>query len=93
MIYAFNIQIPTDVHDYAKSRRVEIKGHHVIYHLVNDLRDELSKLLPPIIDKKAVAAGHVIKEFVYKMADQKVPIAGTRIDHGIFKKYAHFCLY
>lgn len=38
--------MPTDVRKVAAEQKVQIKQHSVIYHLIRDLKDEISENLP-----------------------------------------------
>jgi translation initiation factor IF-2 len=46
LIYAFNVSLPPKVKELAKQRGVTIKNHNVIYKLVDDIKEEITKRLP-----------------------------------------------
>jgi translation initiation factor IF-2 len=46
IIYCFNVEIPAKVEELAKSNKVSIHSHNVIYKLVDDLKKEISSRLP-----------------------------------------------
>lgn len=47
IIYGFNIQFPTNVKRTASRDKVSVRLYTVIYELIDDAREELSKLLAP----------------------------------------------
>jgi hypothetical protein len=46
IIYSFNVEIPDNVEELAKSNKVSVRSHNVIYKLVDDLKKEISSRLP-----------------------------------------------
>jgi translation initiation factor IF-2 len=46
IIYCFNVQVPVKVGELAKSCKISIRLHNVIYKLVDDLKKEISSQLP-----------------------------------------------
>jgi translation initiation factor IF-2 len=49
IIYGFNTQIPTSIKRLASRDKVSIRLYSVIYELIDDVKEELSKLLSPEI--------------------------------------------
>lgn len=47
-MYAFNVQTSTALKKQAEEKKVEIKNFNVIYKLVDNLKEEISKKLPPL---------------------------------------------
>lgn len=48
IIYAFNTKIPSEALNFANAMNVPIKEHNVIYKLIDDLREEITKRLEPV---------------------------------------------
>ncbi len=48
MIYCFNLAVPPAIQQFATEMGVEIRHYNVIYHLVDNLREELTSRLPPV---------------------------------------------
>lgn len=46
LIYAFNVSLPPKVKELARQRGVTVKNHNVIYKLVDDIKEEITKRLP-----------------------------------------------
>jgi translation initiation factor IF-2 len=46
IIYCFNVEIPDKVEELAKSNKVSVRSHNVIYKLMDDLKKEISSQLP-----------------------------------------------
>ncbi|KAG7171014.1 Translation initiation factor IF-2-like 30 [Homarus americanus] len=75
-IYTFNTQVPPDVRKMAIAEGVTIKENNVIYHLVEDLKKELSENLPFKEVEEVLGEANVIEEFVITEGKKKVPVAG-----------------
>ncbi|XP_069956941.1 translation initiation factor IF-2, mitochondrial [Cherax quadricarinatus] len=87
-IYTFNTEIPADVQKMAKDEGVSIKKNNVIYHLVEDLKIEISQNLPPKDIEEILGEANVIEEFLITERKKKVPVAGCRCVRGVLKKEA-----
>lgn len=48
IIYAFNTGILKDAEDKARQNGITIKKHNVIYKLIDDLKEEMEKILPTV---------------------------------------------
>ena len=87
VIYAFNIgAVNPQINKLAKDLGVSIKRFNVIYHLVDDLRKEISDRLPLIDEENVFGEGLVLQEFVVNERHKKIPVAGVRCVKGILKK-------
>lgn len=62
IVYAFNVKTPSNVKKTAQSKGVPIKNFNVIYKLVDDLKDEISKRLPPNIYRRSKCIGGVCSD-------------------------------
>ena len=77
IIYAFNVGVlQPNVRQLAKSHKVAIKEHNIIYRLFDDLRGELEKLLPPIEAEEVLGEANVLQEFIVTEGKHKLPVAG-----------------
>lgn len=47
IIYTFNVNSPRKIEDVAKKFRVPIHSYKVIYKLIDDIKNEICKKLPP----------------------------------------------
>nr|CAD7405688.1 unnamed protein product [Timema cristinae] len=59
IIYTFNVKIPDKLEALAKSKRVVIKQHNIIYRLVDDLKAEINSRLPLKPVEEILVAGEV----------------------------------
>lgn len=50
-IYGFNVGVSRSVQQGAAKRGVPLRIHSVIYKLIDELKEELSAKLPPLISK------------------------------------------
>nr|XP_045621371.1 translation initiation factor IF-2, mitochondrial-like isoform X2 [Procambarus clarkii] len=87
-IYTFNTEVPADVRKMAAEQGVTIKENNVIYHLVEDLKNEISKILPCKDVEEILGEANVIEEFIITEGKKKVPVAGCRCVKGVLKKDA-----
>ncbi|XP_073998780.1 mitochondrial translation initiation factor 2 [Rhodnius prolixus] len=85
-IYAFNTLVMKDVSSSS------IKHFNVIYRLVDDLKSEISKLLPHKDVEEIIGEANVLQEFLINEGKSKVPVAGCRCVKGSLKKSAQFKL-
>lgn len=86
-ILAFNSPINYRIQELAKQKNVQMEQFHVIYKLVERLKELLNERLTPITERRLLGAGTVIHE--YRLADgakKRQPIAGIRVDWGTMEK-------
>lgn len=92
IIYSFNIgPLNNEVIKLAKDLNVRLKRFNVIYHLVDDLKNEISEKLPLIDEEVVLGEAVVIQEFIVNERHKKIPVAGARCSKGVLKKSN--CLY
>ncbi|XP_004914796.1 translation initiation factor IF-2, mitochondrial isoform X1 [Xenopus tropicalis] len=85
-VYGFNVNSNKAVQQLAAKKEVTVKLHKVIYHLVEDLREELSKQLPPVIEENIKGEASVLATFDVTVGKKKVQVAGCRVQKGILDK-------
>ncbi|XP_051159075.1 translation initiation factor IF-2, mitochondrial [Leptopilina boulardi] len=86
IIYCFNTDIPKNLTELIKNGKVQVKTHNVIYKLVDDLKDEISKKLPLIEIEDSIGEAIVLKEFEINDKKKTVKVAGCRCTQGTLKK-------
>jgi len=66
---------------------VDIKFYKVIYHLLDDVKEQLSKLLPPILETHVTGEATILQIFKINIKGKEFkPVAGCRITNGtVFK--------
>lgn len=47
IVYCFNVSTPPPIQKLADKQKIPIRSHKVIYKLVDDVKEEISKKLPP----------------------------------------------
>uniref|UniRef100_A0A915MFK9 Translation initiation factor IF-2 n=1 Tax=Meloidogyne javanica TaxID=6303 RepID=A0A915MFK9_MELJA len=80
---SFNAPIHQYIRDLAKRKGVPLEEFHVIYKLVDRLKELLTQKITPIIERRLVGSGTVIR--AYKLKDgqkKKQPVAGIKVDWG-----------
>ncbi|XP_023319706.1 translation initiation factor IF-2, mitochondrial-like [Eurytemora carolleeae] len=82
IIYAFNTSISSDLEKAAKSSNVPVRSYNVIYHMIDDLKTEISDKLPPMEVEDVIGRGNVVQEFMVTVNKDKVPVAGCKIISG-----------
>lgn len=79
IIYGFNIMTPKSTTLLAKRNNVKIRTYNIIYELIDDIKDELSKLLSPEIKETKVAT--LIVKGVFKTLKNET-ICGGEVMNG-----------
>lgn len=54
VIYGFNVNAGNVIQQLAAKKGVKIKLHKIIYHLIEDLQEELSSRLPCIVEEHPI---------------------------------------
>lgn len=90
IIYAFNVPLTPTIVALAKEKGVKLRHFNVIYHLVDDLRREISMMIPEIEVDDEVGRVLVQKEFKISNKSKKTVIAGCRCTRGPILRDAVF---
>lgn len=86
-IYCFNVPVPASILESAAKEEVPILTFNVIYKLIDTLKEDISSKLSPIVERKLVGEGHVLKQFMIPDGiKKKQPVAGVLVDSGVFDK-------
>ena len=88
-IVTFNSPVHRRVQAMAEQRHVCLEEFHVIYKLVERLKEMLSDKMQPMVERRMLGGGTVIH--VYRIPDglkKKQPIAGIRVDWGTLERKA-----
>ncbi|XP_023709849.1 translation initiation factor IF-2, mitochondrial isoform X2 [Cryptotermes secundus] len=93
IIYCFNVEVPDEVEELAKSNKVSIHSHNVIYKLVDDLKKEISSQLPLKNVEEVLGEANVLQDFEVTEGKKKVHVAGCRCTKGILKKTGKYRLH
>lgn len=79
IIYGFNIDSPSSIKQLASRDKVKIRLFNIIYELIDDVKEELSKLLSPEVTKTDL--GKLIVRGVFKITKNEV-ICGGEVTKG-----------
>lgn len=79
VIYGFNIEIPSNIKRLASRDKVEIRTYRVIYELLDDVREELTKLLQPSIVENEM--GRLLIRGIFNTTKSEV-ICGGEVTKG-----------
>lgn len=91
-IYAFNTSISSSIATEAHQARVPIRTFNVIYHMLNDIKDELTKRIPSTEEDVQTGSAEVLQTFEINERNKKIPVAGCRVLDGILDKKQLFKL-
>ncbi|XP_068558850.1 translation initiation factor IF-2, mitochondrial isoform X2 [Cebidichthys violaceus] len=91
-IYGFNVAAGRSVQQLAVRRGVPLRLHTIIYKLIDELKDELSGKLPPLLSENVVGEATVLSMFDVSVGKKKVPVAGCRVQKGQLDRRLKFRL-
>ncbi len=91
-IYAFNTNINQTIAVEAGRKRVPIRTFNVIYHMLNDIKDELTKRIPFTEEDVPTGSADVLQTFEISERNKKIPVAGCRVTDGTLEKKQLFKL-
>lgn len=81
-IYAFNVKTPPFIQKLAESSKVKLVESKIIYEIIENIQQQVLKLMEPTIDETILGEGNIIAEFKI----DKVRIAGVKVTKGEIKK-------
>ena len=61
---------------------MSVRKYNVIYHLINDLKAEISDKMPLAELEEVLGRATVLQLFNVTVDKKKVPVAGTRVTQG-----------
>jgi translation initiation factor IF-2 len=79
IIYGFNVSIANNIKQLASRDKVPVRLYKVIYELIDDAKEELTKLLPPEVVETEV--GRLVVKGVFKTTKSDV-ICGGEVTKG-----------
>ncbi|XP_030590069.1 translation initiation factor IF-2, mitochondrial [Archocentrus centrarchus] len=91
-IYGFNVKASRSIEQLAARNGVPLRLHNVIYKLVDQLKEELSGKLPPLVSENTIGEASVIAMFDVTVGKKKVPVAGCRVRKGQLDRRLKFRL-
>jgi translation initiation factor IF-2 len=79
IVYGFNESIPTNIKQIASRDKVPIRLYKIIYELIDDVKEELTKLLPPEIIETDL--GRLVVRGIFNTTKTEV-ICGGEVTKG-----------
>lgn len=91
-IYGFNVAASRGIEQLAARKGIPLRLHSVIYKLVDQLKEELSSKLPPLVSENTTGEASVVAMFDVTVGKKKVPVAGCRVQKGQLDRRFRFRL-
>ncbi|XP_033480318.2 translation initiation factor IF-2, mitochondrial [Epinephelus lanceolatus] len=91
-IYGFNVAASKSIQQLAERRGIPLRLHTVIYKLIDELKDELSRKLPPVVSENVIGEATVLAIFDVSVGKKKVTVAGCRVQKGQLDRRLKFRL-
>ncbi len=79
IIYGFNVEMPASIKQLASRDKISVRLYRIIYELIDDAKEELTKLLPPEIVEKDL--GRLVVKGIFKTTKTEV-ICGGEVTKG-----------
>jgi translation initiation factor IF-2 len=87
LLINFNTTIEPNIAQLAAHAKVSILDHNIIYRLVDDVKAELSKHLPPLITQRVMGEAEIAQIFEINVKGrQQKNIAGCKVRNGTISK-------
>jgi len=83
LILGFHTRTEPAAEDYAKKQGVKVLIHEVIYHLIDEVKEEMTKLLDKVRQENEVGSAQV--KMVFRSSSHGL-IAGCQVIDGIIKR-------
>ncbi|XP_076869809.1 translation initiation factor IF-2, mitochondrial isoform X2 [Brachyhypopomus gauderio] len=91
-VYGFNVAASKSIQDMAMKKGIDLKIHRVIYHLIDDLKEELSRKLPSLTEENIIGEASILATFDVTVGKKVVPVAGCRVQKGQLDRKMKFRL-
>ncbi|KAL2072089.1 hypothetical protein VTL71DRAFT_11432 [Oculimacula yallundae] len=89
LLINFNTSVEPHIASLAEKAKVTILDHNIIYRLVDDVKAELSKHLPPLITQRVVGEAEIAQIFEINVKKrQHQAIAGCKVRNGTIARNA-----
>ena len=82
VLYAFNTNINHNLEKQAETMKVPVRRYNVIYHLIADVKQEITSKMPPLEVENVLGRANVIQEFKIKDKKNLLNVAGCRVVTG-----------
>lgn len=86
-IFCFNVKVPKPIQAKANREGVQIVEHNIIYRLIEEVTEELSDKLPPIIETNILGEATIQGVFSISNKNKKnTKVAGCKVGNGTIKR-------
>ncbi len=79
IVYGFHVDMPTNIRQTASRDRTSVRLYKVIYEMIDDVKAELTKLLPPEVIESDI--GRLVVKGIFKTSKTEV-ICGGEVTKG-----------
>lgn len=92
VIYVFNTECTPSLEEELAKAGIALKRHNVIYKLIDDVKEEINKRLPPKEVEEILGEASVLQQFDINEGRRKIPVAGCRCVKGVLKRSGSYRL-
>lgn len=86
-IICFNLNNDAEIDNLSKTYpEVQLKKHNVIYHLLEEVTEDLTGHLKPVYEDKEIFKVNILKELTFSIKSKQIKVAGCKVSDGLFKK-------
>ncbi|KAF2716208.1 P-loop containing nucleoside triphosphate hydrolase protein [Polychaeton citri CBS 116435] len=86
-IISFNLPTDEGMNARAEARGVKIFSHNIIYRVLDDVKEVLESVLPPIITQRVLGEAEIAADFDIGLGGRKkLRIAGCRVKNGLVSR-------
>lgn len=86
LIYGFNISRNKMIEEMANKKGVTLRFHNIVYKLIDDIKDQIYRVLPEVDTEEILGEGKVLQVFDIKDKKEVVNVAGCLCTNGVFLK-------
>ncbi|KAI9643725.1 translation initiation factor IF-2 [Ciborinia camelliae] len=87
----FNTEVEPHISQFAAQNKVTILDHNIIYRLMDEVRGEMSKSLPPLVSQRVLGEAVVAQIFEINIKGRKYrSVAGCKVRNGTVSKDAKY---
>ncbi|KAI8082756.1 translation initiation factor IF-2 [Halteromyces radiatus] len=86
-VIGFNVKADKKVMAEAGRRGVTVKSYSVIYKLLEEVKDQLGDMLPPVVTTQVVGEASILQVFDISVKGRETkPVAGCRVTNGTISR-------
>ncbi|KAI7877743.1 translation initiation factor IF-2 [Lichtheimia hyalospora FSU 10163] len=86
-VLGFNVKADKKIQSEASKRGVGVRSYSVIYKLLEEVKDQLSDMLPPILSTQVVGEASILQIFDISIKGRETrAVAGCRVTNGAIQR-------